>query len=146
MISCQTRRFFSPKYSAVISTQTGHPSRVSKFWNRCLGDWRKTLPSSAKTFMNSIWVFSPSTISFSHIGDRWQTRWMALLTLSKSLSGVGKPCEIWTNNLHCVRLSTTLRAVFYDKVSANTACWFPQCYEKSDGSQDAHSWSSDMPN
>ena len=26
----------------------------------------------------------------------------------------------------------------YDKVSANTASWFPQCYEKSDGSQESH--------
>ena len=33
-----------------------------------------------------------------------------------------------------------------DKVSPNTASWFPQCYEKSDGSQDARRGSSDMAN
>ena len=34
----------------------------------------------------------------------------------------------------------------YDKVSANTASWFPLCYKKSDGSQDAHRGSPDIPN
>ena len=33
----------------------------------------------------------------------------------------------------------------YDKVSANTASCEPQCYEKSDWSQDARSRSPDMP-
>ena len=34
----------------------------------------------------------------------------------------------------------------YDKVSGNTACWFPKCYKKSDRSQDARRGSPDMPN
>ena len=33
-----------------------------------------------------------------------------------------------------------------DKVSVKTASWFPKCYKKSDGSQDAHRWSPDIPN
>ena len=33
----------------------------------------------------------------------------------------------------------------YDKVSANNASSFPQCYEKYDGSQDARRGSPDIP-
>ena len=34
----------------------------------------------------------------------------------------------------------------YDKVSANTASSFPQCFEKYDGSQDKRRGSPDIPN
>ena len=34
----------------------------------------------------------------------------------------------------------------YDKVSANTASSVPECYKKSDGSQDARRGSPDVPN
>ena len=43
-------------------------------------------------------------------------------------------------------LSTLLFSYWYDKVSANTASWFPKCYKKSAGSHDARSESPDMPN
>ena len=35
---------------------------------------------------------------------------------------------------------------WYDKVLSNTASWFPICYKKLDGSQDARRESPDMPN
>ena len=40
----------------------------------------------------------------------------------------------------------TPKTLSSDKVSANTASWFSQCYEKSDRSQDARRRSPDLPN
>ena len=47
-------------------------------------------------------------------------------------------------NLHPTKMLTIMIIMLKDKVSANTASCGSQCYEKSDGSQDALRGSPDM--
>ena len=59
------------------------------------------------------------------------------------------PFEMFNINLGHILAAHKVQQVYKmaeDKVSPNTASWFPQCYEISDGSQDARRGSSDMAN
>ena len=101
------------------------PETKMKYWN----SWTVFLFHFHLTLLidNQVSVCKLSTPGKGNL--RW-----ALIKKHTSVSS-SSSSPWWTSTTSMV---AWCKIYCYDKVSANTASWFPQCYEKSDGPQESH--------